>query len=109
VSILESLLRDPLDVTPVLTIESWWPKHVAIGARISRSIDHAILGGLMADRLGWAFATGYRAALGQLVPSLAPDAMAALCVTEEGGNTPRAIPTRLPQRKGPPVPPGETR
>jgi len=110
VSILESLLRDPLDTAPVLTIEAWWAKHLAIGARVSRSIDHAILAGLTADRLGWAFATGYRAALAQLVGGqLAPDVMAALCVTEEGGNTPRAIATRLSTRDGGLVLDGEKR
>lgn len=58
-------------------------------------------GGADADRLGWAFASGYQAALRALDPSLPDDVIAALCVTEAGGNFPRAIRTTLtPQGEG---------
>jgi alkylation response protein AidB-like acyl-CoA dehydrogenase len=46
-----------------------------------------------ADRLGFAFAVGYRAAVQALVPALRD--CACLCVTESGGGHPRAISTRL--------------
>lgn len=55
----------------------------------------AIAGGFDADRVGWAFAAGYQAALRRLCPDLPADAVAALCVTEEAGNRPRDIATRL--------------
>jgi alkylation response protein AidB-like acyl-CoA dehydrogenase len=55
----------------------------------------ALLGGFDADRVGWAFASGYQAALRALVPDLPTDAVAAFCVTEEGGNRPRDIATRI--------------
>lgn len=55
----------------------------------------AILGGFLADRLGYAFAGGYEAALRVLLPSLPHAAIASFCATEEGGNQPRAIRTRL--------------
>jgi len=60
-----------------------------------------VAGGADADRLGWAFASGYQAALRALDPSLPDDAIAALCVTEADGNFPRAIRTTLtPQGAG---------
>ncbi len=57
-----------------------------------RSIDRAAVGGFNADRLGYAFLAGYRAALARLDASLR---RASLCATEEGGAHPRAIKTRL--------------
>jgi hypothetical protein len=45
------------------------------------------------DRLGYAFAAGYPAALQHLVPDVSLPC--AFCVTEEGGNHPRAIQTTL--------------
>jgi hypothetical protein len=45
------------------------------------------------DRLGFAFAAGYPAALQHMVPDVSLPC--ALCVTEEGGNHPRAIQTTL--------------
>ena len=62
-------------------------------------IDRAMAGGRAADRLGWAFASGYQAALRALVPALPEDTMAAFCVTEAEGNTPRAIRSTL-RREG---------
>ncbi|MBI2567826.1 MAG: acyl-CoA dehydrogenase family protein [Candidatus Schekmanbacteria bacterium] len=48
----------------------------------------AVVGGMLADGVGWAFAAGYQAAL--------PAAqMVALCVTEPSGGHPRSIPTSL--------------
>lgn len=59
-------------------------------------VDRALLGGHLADRLGYAFAAGYGAALARLVPDVAEPAC--LCVTEEGGAHPRAVHTRLEPR-----------
>ncbi len=55
-------------------------------------VDRALVGGARADRLGYAFAAGYAAALERLVPGVRG---ACLCVTEEGGAHPRAVRTRL--------------
>jgi len=57
--------------------------------------DRAVAGGRVADRLGFAFASGYDAALHALIPALAPDTVAGFSVTEEGGNHPRSIRARL--------------
>ncbi len=50
------------------------------------------------DRLGFAFAVGYPAALERMVPGI--ELPCALCVTEDGGNHPRAIQTTLTPRDG---------
>ncbi len=63
-------------------------------------IDRAIVGGLVADRVGFAFAAGFHAALCRLVPSLGFDHRAALAVSETGGTHPRAIQTTLRARPG---------
>ncbi|MCA9708944.1 MAG: acyl-CoA dehydrogenase family protein, partial [Myxococcales bacterium] len=52
----------------------------------------AVTGGALADRLGLAFAAGYRSALLALTGEASH---AALCITEEGGAHPRAIRTRV--------------
>lgn len=88
-------LRAPPRTHACKTAGEWWPRWLAIAARHRASIDRAIAGGSDADRLGWAFAAGYQAALRALLPSLADDALAALCVTEAEGNHPKAIRTTL--------------
>jgi acyl-CoA dehydrogenase len=55
------------------------------------TVERAAIGGARADRAGYAMALGYTAALEALVG----DASASLCATEEAGNHPRAIQTRL--------------
>jgi acyl-CoA dehydrogenase len=64
----------------------------SLDASFPTSIDRAAAGGFHADRLGYAFVAGYRAALMRLEPSLG---RASLCATEEGGAHPRAIQTSL--------------
>jgi hypothetical protein len=53
------------------------------------------MGGFFADRLGFAFAAGYHAALRRLCPKLSADQGLSLAATEAGGAHPRAIATRL--------------
>jgi alkylation response protein AidB-like acyl-CoA dehydrogenase len=77
------------------SVRDWWPRWQAIAARHRDPIDRAIAGGGDADRLGWAFAAGYQAALRALLPALPDDVLAALCVTEAEGNHPKAVRTTL--------------
>jgi hypothetical protein len=90
-SLLDRLLAPPAQPAGCPDVAGWWPRHRARTQAWPAPIDRSIVGGLDADRAGWAFASGYQAALRALVPSLPDDAVAALCVTEEGGNTPKAI------------------
>jgi len=57
--------------------------------------DRGAAEALACDRVGFAFAAGYQAALHALVPAMPTDAVVSLCATEEGGAHPRAIATRL--------------
>ena len=80
---------------PCENVADWWPRHRAIAAEHSDPIHQAIIGGFVADRVGWAFASGYQAALRALFPDAPRDRICALCVTEADGNSPKAIKSSL--------------
>lgn len=77
------------------SVADWWPRHRAIARTHADPIHQAIVGGFVADRVGWAFASGYQAALRALFPDAPVDRICALCVTEADGNSPKAIKSRL--------------
>ena len=93
--ILESLLAPAPAPAECPDVSAWWPRHLAIVRDRELPIERSIAGGLAADRAGWAFAAGYQASLRALLPALPDDAVAAMCVTEEGGNQPKAIRSTL--------------
>jgi hypothetical protein len=80
---------------PCESVAEWWPRHRAIAAEHPGTIEQAIVGGFVADRVGWAFASGYQAALHALFPDAPADRLCALCVTEAEGNSPKAIRSSL--------------
>lgn len=84
--------------TPISSLDGWWEGHRASTGTFAAPIDRAIVGGFMADRLGYAFASGYREALVALLPSLAHDGVTILSATEAGGVKPSAIKTSLEER-----------
>ncbi|MDM4771983.1 acyl-CoA dehydrogenase family protein [Solimonas sp. SE-A11] len=92
---LETLLTGPCKAPACPDVASWWPRHLARSRETPDTMTQAILGGYHADRVGWAFASAYQAALRALVPQLPADTVAALCVTEKDGNSPRAIRSEL--------------
>lgn len=95
--LLRYLLTSPSGAgleTPAL-LQTFWEAHRASAKRFAIPIDRALVGGLAADRLGFAFAVGYQAALAAMLPELAGDALCSMCVTEQGGGHPRAIRTTL--------------
>jgi len=92
---IERCLRADWRADAVETVAQWWPGWLAISAAHVSPIERAIAGGFAADRVAWAFACGYQAALRALVPDLPADALAAFCVTEEAGNRPRDIQTTI--------------
>ena len=82
----------------MLTFDSspaWWADHLARTAALVSPIDRAIVGATRIDRLGFAFAGGYAAALHAMVPSIAMETLASFAATEERGAHPRAITTTL--------------
>src|SRR5690606_32399799 len=84
--------------TPALndpTPASFWRALIDHAHMFERPVDRAIVGGALADRLGFAFLAGYASALHALDPTLDPRTVACLAATEEGGAHPKAIRTRL--------------
>lgn len=92
---IDTCLRAPTVVPQRSSVAEWWPRWRDGAARAAAPPAQALLGGFDADRVGWAFASGYQAALRALWPDLPADAVAAFCVTEESGNRPRDIRTRI--------------
>lgn len=58
-------------------------------------VDRAVVGGVVADCIAFAFAAGYCSALQCLVPSLDENAITCFCISEEGGGHPRAIKSQM--------------
>ena len=94
-NLIDTCLRAPTAVPDRASVAAWWPRWRDGAARAATPAAQALLGGFDADRVGWAFASGYQAALRALQPDLPPDAVAAFCVTEDAGNRPRDIRTRF--------------
>jgi alkylation response protein AidB-like acyl-CoA dehydrogenase len=93
------LLKAPAGAAECRDVAAWWPRHRELAAVWRNPMDRAIAGGFAADRVGWAFASGYQAALHALFPNAPEDRIAALCVTEADGNSPKAIRSTL-RREG---------
>ena len=89
------LLKAGVGATACPDVAAWWPRHREIARTWRNPMDLAIVAGFSADRVGWAFASGYQGALHALFPGAPEDRICALCVTEEEGNTPKAIKTSL--------------
>jgi len=93
--VLGQLLRASPEATECPDVAHWWPAYRELARTWKNPMDRAIVAGFASDRVGWAFASGYQCALAALFPALPEDAPAALCVTEEAGNHPRAIRSTL--------------
>ena len=84
-------LTAPTAVPACDTLAQWrpgWLQRVADGGS---PMALALQGGFAADRMAWAFAAGYQAALRALLPGCGPDELLALCLTETTGNRPRDL------------------
>ena len=88
---------DALDVSSATSgwkdLESAWGAYAARRSDGATPFAAAVGVASRADRLGHAFAVGYPAALERLVPGVGLPP--ALCVTEDGGNSPKAVMTTL--------------
>jgi acyl-CoA dehydrogenase len=92
---MEAVLRRLLELRPLAvdSLESWWLATRDVREQPELPVDRALLGGVLADRLGYAFAGGYQAALDRLVPG--GTGIRSLCITEARGNSPKDIDTVL--------------
>ncbi len=86
---LRMLLSAPPVAQPIDSFDAWWARHRALAERFSLPFDVALAGGFSADRLGYAFASGYAAAGAALFGK--SGRRGALCATEERGAHPRHI------------------
>jgi len=77
------------DQTQRSSLEAVWEWYRSARASGAAPFDAAVRVASSVDRLGLAFAAGYSAALERLIPDVILPC--ALCVTEAGGNHPRAI------------------
>ncbi len=95
--VLEELVTAKPAPRPIDSLATWWTRHRELSARFPVPVDVAILAGFAADRLGYAFASGYQAAGAELFAGrvVGEPRLSALCVTEAGGAHPRAIATTL--------------
>ncbi|HEY5949254.1 MAG TPA: acyl-CoA dehydrogenase family protein [Kofleriaceae bacterium] len=89
------LIRALLAAQPAVvdSLAAWWAATANERAAFATPVERAVIGGALADRVGYAFAGGYGEALRALLPGL--EGITALCITEAGGNHPKAIETKL--------------
>ena len=97
---LEALVRPPAVAGGErASAREFWEAHRARAEGLA-PIDAAVVGGVHADRLGWAFLAGYQAALRVLDPELPAGAIAAFCATEARGVHPRDLETAARREGG---------
>src|SRR5262245_60367021 len=90
-AILAHLLGSAPDVAPIASLPDFADRIASLP--FASTVARAAAAGFAADRLGYAFAGGYRAALARLVPAVRGNAC--LCATEPGGAHPRYIKAAL--------------
>lgn len=83
----------PPPIWPHAGVDAWWAQAQSFFDAATIPFDAAQAVGAAVDRVGYAFAAGYVAALDTLVPRRRGSGPAALCATEAGGAHPRAIET----------------
>jgi hypothetical protein len=99
-SILQWLLGAPTDVPEIDSLDAWWHRHRASCERFDSTIDAALAAGFDADRLGYAFASGYQCAGEAMFGDRLRARRAAFCATEGGRTDPSAMATRLEPHDG---------
>jgi acyl-CoA dehydrogenase len=102
-ALLTRLLRPAPDVIDVGDdIAGWWRRFRAgEPSAMSRLdwFDRAVVAGFRANRVAGAFAGGYQGALRAVAPHCFPDdVIFSFCVSEPGGNSPKAIESALTRR-----------
>jgi acyl-CoA dehydrogenase len=97
--VLSLVLASPVDLRPIASVADWDARFADATRDLDAPADRALAAGFVADRVAYAFAGGYQAALAQLTKGKLDPARAgrvtSLCITEEGGGHPRAVKTAL--------------
>ncbi|MGI9289123.1 MAG: acyl-CoA dehydrogenase family protein [Pseudomonadales bacterium] len=89
-----AVVSSAADNALISSITAWRQRFPAVLESHS-TIQAAFAGGFRSHWVSIAFACGYRAALQQLCPQLKAQQIVSFCVTEDEGNSSRAIQTRL--------------
>ena len=97
--IVERLLRADSNRWQAMPMADWFARFRSEVENVERPIDRALLGGRKSDSVGFAFAGAYQSAIEALF-SLSEPLLASVCVTEAGGNHPRAINASLTRQNG---------
>ena len=92
--LIETLLSPSLERKNFGSMAEWFVNFNQQTRHFSQPIDRAILGGRLSLNVGFAFAAGYQSAIEALFKP-EDTLLSSFCVTEEQGNHPRAIETRL--------------
>lgn len=90
--------RRSIDEVPINGIDDWKTRFdKAASSLLDRfnDLDKAVIGGFIADRVSYAFLSGYRGAVRHIAPDMPLDKIVAYCVTEEKGVHPKAIESAL--------------
>jgi len=90
----QEIVSAPATLSPLAGLEDWWGAHEKLRRDADSPFAAAVIAGFRADRLGYAFASGYVEAVHQLLGERA-GSRTALCASEEGGARPSAIATLL--------------
>ena len=93
--LLRFLLSESAAPTPLASVHDAWQQHLELKPHFPLSVDLAAAAGFKSDQIGFAFLSGYQAALSALLPDHPSDRLRALCATEQGGGHPAAIRTEL--------------
>lgn len=97
--VIERILASPIDLAPIESLDAFRERFEAAARGLDAPADRAIVAGFVADRVAYAFAGGYQAALARLVRGTLTEERRArvgsICITEEGGGHPRAVKTTL--------------
>ncbi|WP_240480429.1 acyl-CoA/acyl-ACP dehydrogenase [Enhygromyxa salina] len=88
--LFEALLRRDPNTPAIASVDAWWQTHLEV-TRGASPAAAAVLGGFAADRLAYAFGSGYTAALRQLLGADQAPLRRALCATEAEGAHPSKL------------------
>ncbi len=84
-----------IDTRPLSSFGDWKKIFDRETSAWPETLEMAVVGGFISDRVSYAFVSGYESAIRRMVPKLPKEAVVAFCVTEEGGGHPKAIESTL--------------
>lgn len=91
-ALIQTSQEQPLKSYPA--IKNWSEDYYQLTGDKS-PFDKALFGGFTCQQFSFAFMAGYQAALEKMFPTIAPNELKALCVSEAKGGHPKAINTTL--------------